>query len=62
MKIENKLSEDRKDKESKEFTIKVYAQPKIIKLGALQSVTLGGSIGVGDSAGIGDPANEKTFS
>lgn len=61
MKNEIKLSDGKKKSESKELDFKMYTQPKIIKLGVIQSVTLGGSIGVGDSCGGCDPANEKPF-
>ena len=38
-----------KIKNIQEPKMKIYTQPKITKLGAMQRVTLGGSIGPGDS-------------
>jgi len=44
-------SEERKKNENNRLELKVYSQPKIRELGAVQRVTLGGSFGAGDSAG-----------
>ena len=49
-------SEDSKENENNRLELKVYSQPKIIELGAVQKVTLGGSIGPGDS---GSPFNTE---
>ena len=56
---EMKISEDRKKNECKEVTLKVYARPEMRKLGAMQKVTLGGSIGTGDSGAGTSPTTEE---
>jgi len=52
--ITNDIKDDKEALEENEFCeakLKKYTQPKLRKLGVIQKVTLGGSIGTGDSAG-----------
>lgn len=47
LKVNYERDEMRKHK--KENQLKAYGKPEIKKLGAIQKITLGGSIGIGDS-------------
>lgn len=46
-------------KEEKVRELKTYSRPELMKLGAMQKYTLGGSVGFGDSGG--DVNNEEPF-